>query len=690
MGEPDKNCDWVARTMNRCVAQGQNGVAAYHHCRLACRSCDADPGDEVEVDPDSSAFVVTYKGAREACMDESGAPSHCPDAFPEWPAATEANPTCPFAVVGAGLGGLYTALRLVEANVVPASDVCVFESTERVGGRTYSLRYSNLNLVVDAGAYRTWPQFTPVTHAVITDYLGFNMTCYDPAEVPCEKYIITDVVNGSNLGFTVYIEELATRLFAAGAKWYPWHHLKYISAAPDALELHFGSGSTATVPRVGFGGYGMVLNTPQRPLLSILRGSTTLNLDTSIFEAAHAVQTAVVTKLYLYYEDAWWIRLGLTSGDFEFLGDAQNMLLKGRYHDGDINCVAPDQCSGFLLAVYANDYSGAFAQYFRRYQRDRPEPVTIISDSTVEGRMFLDHAHDRLAEYHLYEIQNPPYTAFDAQRYIAQAPSPSFAVMATWNTATIGSGGGWHGWTDIGLVDAMPQALADEYGIHIINEAYSKVQSWAEGSLEVADAVLLDYYGIPRPWSFPAADVPLHLAQTAPIECSDEGSGGDGGGNSTGGGGGNTDDADDELACFEGSATVTLADGTALRLDQVQAGASIQTGFGVATVAQVLAHPVRDTVPVAILDTPTGQVVASVDHPIYYDGVWVEIKDVAGSLNATLDKRFIDTFYNLEVGGDDHAYLLNDHIVASGLGDNEDLNLQFPRQYVWKARARAL
>ena len=60
--------------------------------------------------------------------------------------------------------------------------------------------------------------------------------------------------------------------------------------------------------------------------------------------------------------------------------------------------------------------------------------------------------------------------------------------MATWNIATLGAGGGWHGWTDLSLADAMPEALA-AHGAYVINEAYSKVQGWAEGSLQVADEV---------------------------------------------------------------------------------------------------------------------------------------------------------------------------------------------------------
>ena len=113
-----------------------------------------------------------YAGARAACLAEVPDASHCPDDFPTWTEDGTDEPDCALAVVGAGAGGLYAAWRLVEAGTYAASDVCVFEATERVGGRTYSVRYGALDLAVDAGAYRTWPEYTPVTHALIVEKLG--------------------------------------------------------------------------------------------------------------------------------------------------------------------------------------------------------------------------------------------------------------------------------------------------------------------------------------------------------------------------------------------------------------------------------------------------------------------------------------------------------------------------------------
>jgi hypothetical protein len=235
--------------------------------------------------------------------------------------------------------------------------------------------------------------------------------------------------------FATFVEEMMRKLVDQGACFFPRHELKSISHHADGTNsLSFTNGVVSSnVPQ-------LILNVPQRSLLKILRKSDIPFVDgvqeeAELYDAAHSVQTEVVTKLYLYYDDAWWYKLNLFNGDFDLPGDAQEMLLKGRYHDGHVECTGND-CHGFLLAVYAHDFGGNKAQFFRRYQRDRPEPVTIISNTDTEGAAFLKHAHNRLKEYHLYEAQNTSYTGFEAQQVFDTSSEPTFAVLATWNTGT--------------------------------------------------------------------------------------------------------------------------------------------------------------------------------------------------------------------------------------------------------------
>jgi len=94
-------------------------------------------------------------------------------------------------------------------------------------------------------------------------------------------------------------------------------------------------------------------------------------------------------------------------------------------------------------------------------------------------------------------------------------------------------------------------------------------------------------------------------------------------------------------------------------------------------VTQHLIHPTNDVVPY----TTIGKVTGTPDHPILTDGKWVDFGTHTQAQNGF---KFIDNFYNLEIDGDkigesEHNYTL-EGIVASGLGDNKELNRLYQRQ----------
>ena len=359
------------------------------------------------------------------------------------------------------------------------------------------------------------------------------------------------------------------RVTAAGARYYPVHKLVTMAKAEQGGDttLHFENGVKATAGRV-------FLNIPQRPLLEVLRaseGMLTPEQAKEAYSGAHAVQTEMVAKVYLYYPNAWWYHLGLTQGDFALEGDADKMPLQGRYHDGHVKCEDPEKrtgCHGFLLATYIHDYAGETSMYFRRFQEERLEPVTMVTQSTAEGRIFLEHAHRRVMEYH----SSLPAGAINAPQFkidqtLRRAGAPEFAVLATWNIATVGSGGGWHGWTDLDRVQSAKFPFPESLNIDVINEAYSNVQGWAEGSLQHADVILKMRYGIDSPWNFTVSDVRQVVAQTTRKgKCEEE----DAPVLAAAAGG------DDSHVCFLGETRVAMPGNEAPRgLDEMKVGDAI-------------------------------------------------------------------------------------------------------------------
>lgn len=333
-------------------------------------SCDVVM--EVEIHAPGAASTDEYMPSQKPgtighCSADPANPE-CPTPFPTFPASTEKSPTCDVAIVGGGTGGLYTALRLVDIGKVQGSGICIFEATNRVGGRLITVRGlgPNKDLNVDAGGYRTWPKYTPVTHALITEYLKLDVTCYENEE-PCTKWNIADA-QGHKIGFATMPERLMERLVEAGARWFPGHELASFDAsattsAGGTVILSFKNGASATASST-------ILNIPQRPLLNTIRSSTFPAGGAPgvlTYTALHSVQTEIVSKLYLYYKKAWWYDLGFKQGDFVFEGDATQMPLKGRYHDGDVRCTLVNkeetQCHGFLLATYIHDFGGETEMY---------------------------------------------------------------------------------------------------------------------------------------------------------------------------------------------------------------------------------------------------------------------------------------------------------------------------------------
>lgn len=150
-----------------------------------------------------------------------------------------------------------------------------------------------------------------------------------------------------------------------------------------------------------------------------------------------------------------------------------------------------------------------------------------------------------------------------------------------------------------------------------------------------------------------------------------------------------------------------MSDGSFKKISDVKIGDIVRTGFpgeeGVVT--DVLAHEVFKDVEVGILSTPFGDLVGTLDHPIYFNDQWMEMIDAmkigyetesesesesyhSMKLEGRVDTMKVDIFYNLEIDGDapgssNHSYVVNG-IIASGLGDNIHLNTLFARQKAWK------
>ena len=137
--------------------------------------------------------------------------------------------------------------------------------------------------------------------------------------------------------------------------------------------------------------------------------------------------------------------------------------------------------------------------------------------------------------------------------------------------------------------------------------------------------------------------------------------------------------------CFKSGTSIEMFNGTKKDIENIKKGDIIKSyrngKYTSGIVTKHLVHPINDVIPVAIL----GDVIGSINHPIFINNKWYEISKAP--INKEITHMFIGNWYNLEVDGhvikdSDHNYITNDYIM-SGLGDHEVLNNTFQRQTIY-------
>jgi|TARA_B100000085_G_scaffold285641_1_gene322709 hypothetical protein len=124
--------------------------------------------------------------------------------------------------------------------------------------------------------------------------------------------------------------------------------------------------------------------------------------------------------------------------------------------------------------------------------------------------------------------------------------------------------------------------------------------------------------------------------------------------------------------CFTEGSLIEMFDGSSKAIEKVKVGDEVKTMTGEkGIVRDTLIHPVKDISPVY----SNGVVGSDPDHPIYLDGKWTTPKKAGWDS----EWKYLDNYYNLEIEGGEHTYVIGG-VIASGLGDNKELNEKYQRQ----------
>ena len=218
---------------------------------------------------------------------------------------------------------------------MPASQICVFERGERLGGRIYSLRGlgADGDLVVDSGAYRYSSRGeTPLLKSLIEDGLQLPHAVYDATH---SKIVESATDPDSNTGYATFVERLMDEATALGVQFFTSTELRAVVQPPSASLLAARDPAVAAAAGVtpefelSFGGDrdpmlagALVLNVAQQPLLQILQRSTLAVAPPGVqrTEGETALYMPIATtacKYYVHYENAWWRTLGLSTGTYQ-------------------------------------------------------------------------------------------------------------------------------------------------------------------------------------------------------------------------------------------------------------------------------------------------------------------------------------------------------------------------------------
>jgi len=393
------------------------------------------------------------------------------------------NLSCDVASIGGGWSGVYFAYRYYLDGNVQAKNICLFEASQRIGGRTYSkhLEVNGEKIVVDLGAYR----FSPDMHLpgdVILNHLNLTTACYEPDCEPANKDFpppfhfnysaalrrIVDPVTGLPAGYATALETMVKIMADAGAHIGMGAQLADIQPAEQGgANLLFQDGSTVQAGTV-------LLNLPRSALLALPTvhasvGDRTLKMMQCVkFDHPKQFFTNMtfgdaLSKAYAYYDDAWWVNsdsLNMTEGQwpknaFQAIETSVGIPIGLHFNDGPVICDSPGKgCRGFLEVYYSVDKE----TFFSSLRTGPEEPFGELNASNPEdqaGLLKLHHA--------VMEATGP---LFMEKQVIQPHTPPSLLVVGVWSR----TGQGYTAPTKVYYSKSMDDSMEKACGVDGLTE----------------------------------------------------------------------------------------------------------------------------------------------------------------------------------------------------------------------------
>lgn len=247
------------------------------------------------------------------------------------------------------------------------------------------------------------------------------------------------------------------------------------------------------------------LNIPRNELIALGLVSEPVKSSEMDFRGVLSrVNEISFSKMYCFWEDAWWLtKLNLTKGIFR---TADETLFSGRYHDGDVTCAADSTnfttCRGGLLVSYIGGGTVGFDQslsirahnsqiYSPWTMEDNVRTLIPSADMDPHDKLFFDEIQRQLRKAHAETFEN---FGLDVE---TDLPDAEGCVYADWLDIGMHTEHGPRS-PDVNPLEIYTKPVKD-LNISLVNEAWSDVAGWAEGSLRSAERALYHTHGLDKP-----------------------------------------------------------------------------------------------------------------------------------------------------------------------------------------------
>lgn len=269
------------------------------------------------------------------------------------------------------------------------------------------------------------------------------------------------------------------------------------------LIFDTGNGQTKTVYAKS-----VILAMPRRSL-ELIEPSGSFLGDTKVQKLIKTVTPIPLFKVFVAYRYPWWESVGVSKGR-----SVTDLPLRQCYYWGTEDSYtqySDSSRNSVLMATYDDGESVNFWAGLQEMQKNKE--MVELSFSDLFGSLFSPEMKQKLkqmvnSEDHvLWDAHKAPKAMVDElHRQLKKLHGlkfvPEYYSAAYKNWGEDPYGGGVNFW-NIGVKswEVIPKIVQPKKNkkVYICGEAYSNGQGWVEGSLETAELVLQDHYGLEPP-----------------------------------------------------------------------------------------------------------------------------------------------------------------------------------------------